>query len=93
MRQETLQDIFDTKRESCIKIDLPRSMPIHGPLEPSPPRTQKTALLIGDDAMMLLDATKPLSNILCTGRFMRDGRRHDDSLEETASADVENKAR
>ena len=68
-------------------------MPIHGPLDPPPPRTQKTALLIGEGIMMsFLDATwvscswPPNPIILCKGCFKREGRRH-------AYAGVDNKVR
>jgi|SaaInl74LU_5_DNA_1037368.scaffolds.fasta_scaffold06313_3 hypothetical protein len=66
-----------------ISTDLPRSIPIHGPLDP-PPRTQKRAFSIGDDdndddEILSLDSTlsccsRLLPNpILCKGRFMREG--------------------
>lgn len=60
------------------KIVSPRSIPIHGPLDPSPPRTHKTAFLVGDDVIIVLDAISEsisrLPNpISCKGRFMREG--------------------
>lgn len=88
-------------------MNLPRSIPMHGPFAP-PPRTQNTAFWIGDSDDIIFSSSAastrlwsccsrllPNNPILCRGRFKREGWRHDDddSLEDTASVGDEKRAR
>ena len=66
--------------------DIPKSIPMHGPLLPPspPPRTQKTAFLIGEDAAIISTCRRRWrwwtidDDSLRSGRFKSDGRRHEE---------------